>query len=93
LANAVLAVSNMIIGPSTTSEIGYTNDPHVAKVISGAVILATKAASIGDSIPINSQLPAKGSHRRNTSLRVTALECFINILNRIAKLGQSNYWS
>ena len=76
-----------MIGPSTTSEIGYTNDPHAARVISGVAIRATKAASIGDSIPINSQLPAKGSHKRKTSLRVTGLDSVINMLYSIGKLG------
>ena len=54
-----------------TSEIGYTKEPQVAKVISGLVILATNAVSIGVSMPIRNQLPARGSHRRKTTLRVT----------------------
>jgi hypothetical protein len=34
-------------------------------VISGVAMRATKAVSMGDSIPIKNQLPAKGNHKRN----------------------------
>ena len=89
----MLAVSNIIIGPSTTREIGYTKEPHVANVISGETILATKAANMGDSITIKRQLPANGNHNRYTSFRDIALEWDINIEKDVYKLEKSIYLS
>ncbi|OUV43251.1 hypothetical protein DBW60_02530 [bacterium] len=82
-----------MIGPSTTRDIGYTRDPHAANVISGETILATKAANIGDSMPINNQLPASGSHSQKTSFRDIGFEWDINSEKVINKLDKSIYLS
>jgi len=92
-ASAVLAVSSIIIGLSTTREIGYTSEPHAANVISGETILATKAVNIGDSIPISNQLPASGSHNRKTSFKDIGIEWDINSEIVIYKLDKSIYLS
>ena len=67
----VLAVSSMMIGASISSESGNTTPPYAPRLTSGLARRATTALSSGNSMPIISQLRARGNHVFQTSVLVT----------------------